>query len=209
MKNEQREIMVHSALLLVLLAAFGWSLINPFDLFTWFLEILPVVLGVAILLVTYRKFRLTNLAYILIWIHAIILVIGAHYTYANVPAFNWLKEAFQLSRNHYDRLGHFAQGFVPAILARELLLRNSPLRKGKWLFFLVLCVCLSISASYELIEWAVAELTGTSADMFLSTQGDVWDTQKDMAMAFIGAVSSLLLLGTVHDRQLSLRMKQA
>jgi putative membrane protein len=137
---------------------------------------------------------------VLILIHSIILIIGGHYTYAEMPAFNWLRDTFDLSRNYYDRLGHFAQGFIPAIIMREILLRTSPLRRGKLLNILVICTCLAISASYELIEWGVAEATGSAADAFLGTQGDVWDTQWDMFFALIGSISSLLLLTRVHDK---------
>lgn len=186
-----------------LLGIFIWSSINPHDYFTWFLEVLPVIAGAVILASTFRKFRLSPLAYVLIWAHAVILMIGGHYTYAEVPAFNWLRDSFELSRNHYDRVGHFAQGFVPAIISREILLRRSPLKQGKWLFFIVLCVCLSISASYELIEWFVAELTGTAADAFLGAQGDVWDSQWDMFLALTGAITALLALGKTHDRLLA------
>ncbi len=136
-----------------LVAVFVWSGIGPRDVATWWLEVMPVIIGVPILVATYRRFPLTSLAYILIWLHAIILMVGGHYTYAEMPLFNWIRDAFALSRNHYDRVGHFAQGFVPAILAREVLLRTSPLRAGKWLFFLVCCVSLAISAFYELVEW--------------------------------------------------------
>lgn len=143
------------------------------------------------------------LAYWLIAIHATILLIGGHYTYALVPLGEWLRSAFDLGRNHYDRVGHFAQGFVPAIIAREILVRCSPLKEGPWLRFLVLCVCLAISATYELFEWRVAVLSGSISDDFLGTQGDPWDTQKDMATALIGAVTALLFLSHWHDRQLS------
>jgi len=182
-----------------LVLVFIWSLINPHDLFTWFLEVFPVIAGVVILLCTYPKFKFTRLSYLLLWCHAIILLIGGHYTYAEVPFFNDLKDAFGLSRNHYDRVGHLAQGFFPAIVAREILLRTSPLRPGKWLFVLVICVCLSFSAFYELIEWWVAVSTGTAAEAFLGTQGDIWDTQWDMALALSGAIISLIVLGKVHD----------
>ncbi|MBN1457402.1 MAG: DUF2238 domain-containing protein, partial [Sedimentisphaerales bacterium] len=171
------------SLIIILAIVFVWSVTRPNDMFTWFLEMMPIPLGLIVLAATYRKFRLTPLAYVLIWIHAVILLVGAHYTYAQVPLFDWIRDAFDLSRNHYDRLGHFAQGFIPAVLAREVLLRTSPLRKGKWLFFIVVCVCLSISACYELIEWLVAVFTGTAAEAFLGTQGDQWDTQIDMALA--------------------------
>jgi putative membrane protein len=189
-------------LLAVVGAVFAWSGIRPRDRFTWVLEVLPVILAVPALLATWRRFPLTTLVYVLIAVHAVILMIGGHYTYAEVPAFNWLRDRFGLSRNYYDRVGHFAQGFVPSMLAREVLLRTSPLRRGKWLFVIVVCVCLAISASYELFEWAVARLTGTAADQFLGTQGDVWDTQEDMATALVGAVVALVTLSRVHDRQM-------
>lgn len=163
---------------------------------------LPALLGVIVLLVTYNKFRFTNLAYFLMWMHAIILIVGGHYTYAEMPLFNWFRDTFELNRNYYDRLGHFAQGFFPAIIAREILLRLSPLKTGKWLFFIVVCIGLSISAFYELIEWWVAAATGSAAEAFLGTQGDVWDTQWDMFLALFGAIFSQLTLGGVHDKKL-------
>ena len=190
----------HIALLCIFISVFIWSLINPMDLFTWFLEVLPAVIGIILIIITYKRFRLTNIVYLLMLIHSIILIIGGHYTYAEMPAFNWLRDTFDLSRNYYDRLGHFAQGFIPAIVLREILLRTSPVRRGKLLNILVICTCLSISASYELIEWGVAEATGSAADAFLGTQGDVWDTQWDMFFALIGSISSLLLLTRVHDK---------
>ena len=169
---------------------------------TWVLEVFPIFLALPLLVATAKRFPLTPLAYRLLFVHALILMIGGHYTYAKVPLGFWVRDALHLGRNHYDRLGHFAQGFVPAIVAREVLLRRSPLQRGKWLFFLVTCVCLAISASYELIEWLAAILGGSSADAFLGTQGDVWDTQWDMFIALVGALTSLLLLSRVHDRQL-------
>jgi putative membrane protein len=170
---------------------------------TWWLEVMPVIMGIPILVATYRRFPLTPLSYVLIWIHAIILLIGGHYTYAEMPLFNWIRDAFHLSRNHYDRVGHLAQGFVPAILAREILLRTSPLRPGRWLFFLVCCVALAISALYELIEWWAALLTSPeTGTAFLGTQGDVWDTQWDMAFALLGSIVAQLLLARLHDAQL-------
>ncbi len=193
---------LHLVLLVSLAAVLVWSVVKPFDFFTWILEALIPVVGVLILLFTYRKFRLTNLAYVLIWIHAIILLVGAHYTYSQMPAFNWLRDTFELSRNHYDRFGHIAQGFIPVILARELLLRTSPLERGKWLSFIIVCICLAISAFYELLEWWVATVTGTAADLFLALQGDIWDTQKDMALCLLGAVVALVALGRMHDRAL-------
>lgn len=182
---------------------FIWSLIKPYDLFTWFLEVFPVIGGLVILCLTYPKFRFSRLCYALFWCHAIILLVGGHYTYAEVPVFNWIRDTFDLSRNYYDRVGHFAQGFFPAIIAREILIRNSPLTAGKWLFFITVCICLSLSAFYELIEWWVAIGTGAAADAFLGTQGDVWDTQWDMAWALIGSIISQALLGKTHDRFLN------
>jgi putative membrane protein len=170
---------------------------------TWILEVFPIVLAVPVLIATYRRFPLTPLVYRLLFVHALILMVGGHYTYAKVPLGFWVQDALGLARNHYDRLGHLAQGFVPAMLAREVLLRRSPLERGKWLGFLVVCVCLALSATYELIEWLAAVLGGSAADAFLGTQGDVWDTQWDMFMALIGAISALLLLSRVHDRQLA------
>ena len=186
-----------------LAAILVWSGIEPKERGTWWLEVAPVLIGVPLLIATYRRFSLTPLAYILIWIHAIILMVGGHYTYAEVPLFNWIRDAFGLARNHYDRVGHVAQGFVPAILARELLVRTSPLRPGRWLFFLVCCVCLAISATYEMIEWWAALLTSPdTGTAFLGTQGDVWDTQWDMFLALAGSIAAQLGLGRLHEAQL-------
>jgi len=191
------------ALLLALLAgALVLSGIAPRDRFTWFLEVAPVFIGVPILIATFRHFPLTPLAYRLIFVHALILMVGGHYTYAEVPLGYWMKDLLGFARNHYDRIGHFAQGFVPAILVREVLLRKTPLRSRGWLFFLTTCVCLSISACYEFVEWGTAIATGSKADAFLGTQGDPWDTQWDMLWALIGAIFSQLLLSGPHDRQL-------
>jgi putative membrane protein len=192
----------HLVLLALFLIVLVWSGIGPHDRFTWYLEVAPAVVGGIVLIAVYNQFRFTTLSYGLICLHAIVLCVGGHYTYAEMPLFNWLRDTFELSRNHYDRLGHFVQGFVPAIIAREVLLRTSPLRQGKWLAFLVICVCLSISAFYELIEWWVAVATGTAAEAFLGTQGDVWDSQWDMSLALAGAVVSLFLLSRRHDRAL-------
>ena len=185
------------------LALLFWSGLRPHDYFTWFLETAPIFIGVPILVATRKRFPLTPLAYRLIFVHALILMLGGHYTYAEVPLGYWVKDALSLSRNHYDRLGHFAQGFVPAILAREILLRKTPLRPGRWLFFLVTCVCLAISACYEFVEWWMAVATGEAATAFLGTQGDPWDTQWDMFIALVGAVTAQLLLARGHDRQLA------
>jgi putative membrane protein len=185
------------------LAALAWSGIHPHDRFTWFLEVAPILIGVPILIATRRRFPLTPLAYRLILIHSVILMVGGRYTYAEVPLGFWVSDALGLARNHYDRLGHFAQGFVPAVLAREILLRRSPLTRGRWLFFLVTCVCLSLSAVYELVEWWTAVATGEGATAFLGTQGDPWDTQWDMFFALIGALTAQVTLARVHDRQLA------
>lgn len=179
-----------------------WSAIAPHDRFTWWLETMPVFIAVALLAIMFRQFPFTHLLYALIALHAVILLVGGHYTYAKVPVFDWLSEQFGWGRNYYDRVGHFAQGFVPAMVARELLLRTSPLKAGKWMFALIVLGCLGISAIYEIIEWLVAAFTGEAAESFLGTQGDVWDTQKDMLWAGIGACLSLLLLRKTHDRQL-------
>ncbi|MFY9554333.1 MAG: DUF2238 domain-containing protein [Blastocatellia bacterium] len=184
-------------------AVFIWSAIQPHDYFTWLLEVIPAVAGAAVLLVTYRRFRFTTLVYTLIALHMIILMVGGHYTYAEVPIGQWIRDQFDLSRNHYDRLGHFAQGFVPAMISREVLLRLNVVKRGRWLFVLVVSVCLAISALYELVEWIVSAMTGSSGDAFLGTQGDVFDTQKDMAMAFIGALTALVSLSKLHDKQLA------
>ncbi|MEW8032607.1 MAG: DUF2238 domain-containing protein [Candidatus Thiodiazotropha endolucinida] len=172
------------------------------DRYTWFLETLPVMIGLPLLYYTRQGFPLTILVYRLLALHAVILIIGGYYTYAEVPLFNWLRDSYELSRNHYDRIGHFFQGFVPAMLAREILLRRSPLRPGRWLFFLCVCFCLAFSAFYELIEWWVALMSEQAAEAFLGTQGDPWDTQTDMFLALIGAICAQLLLVKIHDRQL-------
>ncbi len=184
------------------LAVLAWSAIDPTDRFTWILEVLPAVIGFLILALTYRHFPLTTLSYVLILIHCIILMIGGHYTYAEVPLFDWLRDAFDWQRNNYDKVGHFAQGFVPAILAREILIRKRVVNGERWLFFLVVCFALALSAFYELIEWWVAEASGESAEAFLALQGYSWDTQSDMAFALVGAIAALLLLARLHDRQL-------
>ncbi|MEZ5312725.1 MAG: DUF2238 domain-containing protein [Thermoanaerobaculia bacterium] len=191
------------ALLVATAAVLLWSGFRPHDRLTWFLEVFPVLLGAPILIATWRRFPLTPLLCILLFVHGSILMIGGRYTYALTPVGFWMQELFGFARNHYDRIGHLAQGFVPAILARELLLRRTPLRRGGWLFFLVLSVCLGFSAFYELIEWWTALISGSAADAVLATQGDPWDTQWDMFLAGIGAISAQLLLGRLHDRQLA------
>jgi len=190
-------------LLVVLIVALGLSAIRPRELGTWVLEAAPVMIAVPALVATRHAFPLTPLAYRLIFVHALILLLGGHYTYAHVPLGFWLQDVFDLARNPYDRIGHLAQGFVPAIIAREILLRTTPLTRGKMLFFLVLCVALAISAVYELLEWWTAVIFGEGANEFLGTQGDPWDTQWDMFLALIGAAASQVLLAPMHDRQLA------
>ena len=181
----------------------AWSWIDPHDRFTWWLEIVPVIVGVPIIVAVQKRFSLSTLLLVLLWFHCVILIVGGHYTYARVPLGEWVKEWFHGARNNYDKLGHFAQGFVPAILTRELLLRTSPLKESKWLGFLTVCVCLAFSALYELIEWFTAVMSGAAAEDFLGTQGDPWDTQTDMLMALIGAIVALLVLRRVHDRSVA------
>lgn len=203
MNSNQSQKNLLIILSIIFLTVLTWSAIHPRRPLTWFLEVSPALLGVIILIVTYKRFQLTSLVYILFVFHAVILMIGGHYTYARMPLFNWIRDIFELGRNHYDRVGHFVQGFVPAIITREVLLRTSPLKKGKWLFFIVVCICLSISAMYELLEWQYAVIKGgASAQEFLGSQGDIWDTQNDMAMALIGSIIALVTLSKYHDKVL-------
>lgn len=190
------------ALLASYLLVLAWSAIHPRDYFIWFLETVPAIAGAVILTWIYPRFRFTSLVYVLIWLHAIVLTVGGHYTYAEMPLFNWLRDEFDLARNYYDRVGHVFQGFVPAMIAREILIRKSPLRPGGWLFFVVTCIALAISAFYEFIEWWVALASGDSATAFLATQGDVWDTQWDMFLALAGALTAQLTCSRWQDRQL-------
>jgi putative membrane protein len=191
------------ALLVLTAIALVVSGIGPRERGTWLLEVLPVLIAAPLLVFSWKPFRLTRLAYWLIFVHALVLMLGGHYTYAHVPLGFWLQEIFELARNPYDRIGHFMQGFTPAIVVREILLRRSPLRPGKWTFFLVTCVALAFSAVYEFVEWWVALLLGEGATAFLGTQGDEWDTQSDMFMCLIGAIASQLLFARLHDRQLA------
>jgi len=190
------------ALLISAAAVLVWSGIEPHDRFTWLLEVAPVLIGAPVLILLRPRLRLTRLVYTLLWIHAVILMVGGKYTYAEVPLGFWLQETFGFARNHYDRIGHFAQGFVPAMLAREVFIRRSPLAGSRWLPFVVVCFCLAFSALYELIEFWTALATGEAAEAFLGTQGDVWDTQWDMQMALVGACTALLALSRPHDRAL-------
>lgn len=200
MPRSFREPLLLLAACIMLLVMSGTG---PHDRATWWMEIAPVLLALPVLVCTASRFPLTPLAYRLIFIHACILMLGGHYTYAEVPLGAWVQDWLGLARNHYDRLGHFAQGFVPAILVREILLRRSPLCPGRWLLFLTTSVCLAISAVYELVEWWAALAGGEAADAFLGTQGDVWDTQWDMFLALVGAVAAQLTLGRIHDRALA------
>lgn len=189
----------------IFIPIFLWSFLFPKDYFIWFLEILPVFIALIIMVLTYKKFPLTPLLYLLILIHMIILMVGAHYTYAEVPLFEWIKEFFDQSRNNYDKVGHFTQGFIPAILAREILIRKHIVQGTKlWLNYIILSIILAFSAFYELIEWSVALVVGEDAEAFLSMQGYIWDTQSDMGYALFGGVMALLLLSKLHDRQLDL-----
>lgn len=199
MPPSRREPVVLLALTAI---AFVLSRIGALEPGTWVLEVFPIFLGAPLLLWSWRRSPLTPLLYRLLFAHALILMLGGHYTYAKVPLGFWAQEAFHLARNHYDRLGHFAQGFVPALLTREILLRRTPLQRGGWLFFLVTSVCLAFSACYEFIEWWAALLGGSQADAFLGSQGDVWDTQWDMFLALIGAVTAQVICARVQDRQI-------
>lgn len=186
----------------VYLAVLVWSAIDPKDRFTWFLEVMPALIALLILAFTRRRFPLTPLVYVLILAHCIVLMVGGHYTYAEVPLFDWLRDSLELTRNNYDKVGHFAQGFVPAIVAREILIRFEVIRGTAWRNFFIVCFCMAVSAFYELIEWWVALASDEAAEAFLGTQGYVWDTQSDMGWALSGAVLALVLLGRAHDRQL-------
>ncbi len=183
-----------------------WSGVGPKDYFTWFLEIIPALLGLGILLFTYKNFHFTNLVYGLILLHCIILFIGGHYTYAEVPLFDTIKDTLGQTRNNYDKVGHFAQGFVPALIVRELLLKYHVVNYKNWRTFIIVCICMAISVSYEFIEWAVALGTGQAAESFLGTQGYEWDTQSDMLYATFGAIIALLTLSRYHDSQLHIKL---
>jgi putative membrane protein len=198
-----RSAALPGALLVLVAVALIASGIRPYDRLTWFLEVLPVLVAAPLLIATWKRFPLTPLAYWLIAIHGLILILGAHYTYARVPLGFWMQDAFDFQRNHYDRIGHLMQGFGPAIIIRELLVRTSPLKPGKWLFTLVLFSVLGVSATYEFTEWWAALAGGEAAGAFLGTQGDVWDTQWDMFLAGCGAIAAQLLLARLHDRQLT------
>ncbi|MBU1219363.1 DUF2238 domain-containing protein [Myxococcota bacterium] len=179
------------------------SFIFTRDRFTWVLEVAPILIALPLLVFTYKFFQFSKIIYILLIIHFVILAVGGIYTYAEVPLGYWMQDLFGFERNHYDRIGHFFQGFVPALVLREILLRTSPIRPGKWLFTIIIWMCLGFSAFYELIEWWTASSQGASADAFLGSQGDIWDAQKDMLLAFIGATTALLSLSRIHDRSMA------
>jgi len=194
---------LHLVLLTLWVVALVVSAIDAYDPFTWVLEVFPAIIAVAVLAFTYRRFPLTNLLYVLIFVHSLILMAGGHYTYARVPLGFWMESTFHFTRNHYDRIGHFAQGFVPAVAAREVFLRKNIVKPGPWLVAIVIFGCLGFSALYELFEWVTAVTMGSSADAFLGSQGDPWDTQEDMCMAGIGAICALLALSRAHDRAIA------
>lgn len=195
--------MMRTLWLLIFLTVLIWSAVNPKDTLTWFLEVLPALIGFVLMALSYKRFPLTPLLSWLILIHMIILMVGGHYTYAEVPFFDWMKEVFDQTRNNYDKVGHFAQGFVPAILAREILLRKHVVQGSKiWLNYSIVSIVLAFSAFYELVEWWVALASKESAEAFLGTQGYIWDTQSDMAYALLGAALALFLLSKIHDTQL-------
>jgi putative membrane protein len=192
-------------LLLIFFAVLVWSGIRPHDYFTWFLEVAPALGGLAMILLVQKRyqFEFTRSLYPLFTLHAVILMIGAHWTYAEVPLFNWLRDLGLFSRNNYDKIGHFMQGFVPVLITREVLLRTSPLKKGGWVNFLSVCVVLAASAFYELIEWWVSIATGSAGDSFLGTQGYIWDTQSDMLLCLIGSIVALILFRRTQDKELA------
>ncbi|MEO6970984.1 MAG: DUF2238 domain-containing protein [Chthoniobacterales bacterium] len=190
------------ALLAVTALVFAWSGWGPYDRMTWWLEVAPGILGAVLLIVTYSHFRFTTLVYTLIALHIMLLCVGGHYTYARVPLFNWIEPYFGWHRNHFDRLGHFMQGFVPALIARELFIRLRVVTAVGWRFAIIILICMGISALYELLEWATALYSGEAASAFLGTQGDVWDTQEDMFMALVGATCALLIMSFWQNRQM-------
>ncbi|QXV65005.1 DUF2238 domain-containing protein [Mucilaginibacter sp. 21P] len=193
----------HLILVVLFIIGLATSAIKPHDYFTWLLEVFPAIIGSVILILTYQKFRFTSLTYWFILLHCYILFIGGHYTYAEVPAFNWLRDVLHQSRNNYDKIGHFAQGFVPAMIVRELFVRKKIINGKRWLAFLTVCVCMSISVTYEFIEWLVSVLSGSSGDSFLGTQGYVWDTQSDMLFATIGAITMVVLMSSLQDKAIN------
>lgn len=193
----------HLLLITLFFAGLIISAIHPHDYFTWILEVFPAIIGFMILLITYKRFQFTYFTYTMILIHCYILFIGGHYTYANVPIGNWVRDTFHQTRNNYDKLGHFFQGFVPAMIVREIFIKADIIKKKEWMPFLIICVCGTISLLYELLEWLVSVTSGSSGDSFLATQGDVWDTQSDMLFALIGAICMLIFFSKILDRQIT------
>ncbi len=191
--------------LLLFILVLVWSAIGPKDRLTWWLEVMPGLIALVVLALTYRRFAFTPLSYTLILLQCIILFVGGHYTYAEVPLFNWIRDAVGGTRNDFDKLGHFAQGFVPAAVVREVLIRRDVVRDRRWLAFIVGAICLAISAAYELVEWWVSVCTGSAGDAFLGTQGYIWDTQSDMLMALIGVVVFLVVMRRVQDREIAVK----
>lgn len=189
-------------LIFLFFAGLAVSAIRPHDYFTWILEVFPAILGFIALVFTFRRFRFTYLTYCLILVHCYILFIGGHYTYALVPAFDWVRDVFHQTRNNYDKVGHFAQGFVPAMIVREIFVRRDILKNKNWMPYLIICICATISVLYELLEWLVSVSSGSAGDSFLGTQGDIWDTQSDMLFAIIGASCMVLTLSKLLDRQI-------
>jgi len=190
-------------LIILFFAGLIISAINPHDYFTWILEVFPAILGFLALLLTFKRFRFTYLTYVFILLHCYVLFIGGHYTYAMVPAFDWIRDVFHQTRNNYDKVGHFFQGFVPAMIVREIFIRRNIIQRKGWIAFLTVCVCATISVLYELLEWLVSVTSGSAGDSFLGTQGDIWDTQSDMLFAIIGAICMVLLLSKVQDLRIS------
>jgi putative membrane protein len=198
----KREVLARFLWFAIFFGVLCWSAIDPKDYFTWFLEVVPALIALVVMGVTYKRFPLTTMLYILILAHAIVLMVGGHYTYAEVPLFDDFKEWFGFERNNYDKVGHFMQGFVPVMVAREIVIRKEVFSTRVWMNFFIVSFVLAFSAFYELIEWAVAEISGEGAEAFLGTQGYVWDTQSDMAWALFGAIVALILLSSYHDRAL-------
>lgn len=203
MPEKNRVGKFHIFLLVSLFFVLVWSAIKPHDYFTWFLEVLPALLAVAIFAFFYHRFRFTNLVYLIVWFHCIVLMVGGKYTYAEMPLFDYFKEIFGLARNNYDKVGHFMQGFSPALVAREVFIRQNIVNGKWWTCFLAVCVPLAFSAFYELVEWWIAAATGDSAEAFLGTQGYVWDTQTDMFMCLIGSIAALIIFSRLQDKQIT------
>jgi putative membrane protein len=192
----------YAVLIFLFLLGISLSAIQPHDYFTWFLEVFPAIIGFVALAITFKKFRFSDVTYFMVLFHCYILFVGGHYTYAEVPLFHWIKDIFHQDRNNFDKVGHFAQGFVPAFIAREIFIRLQIIKPGLWISFFTVCVCVTISALYELLEWFVAVATGDQAEAFLGTQGYVWDTQSDMLYALLGAISMVVIMSKIHDNQI-------